>query len=127
MQLKGFGVKAANLLARLVRGNAMLLAVLRSLLQPADIAAIVITAARGFKAGDVEVESMHNYYYSQIWSVELKGRLMLYASEYQSEREKATNVSVNSGFPSPVHLCFCTQCMPAKANSLAIERLGKDV
>lgn len=58
MRLKGFGGKAANILARLVRGDDVLLAVLRGLLQPGDVAALVTTAARGFKAGDIEVKHL---------------------------------------------------------------------
>ena len=55
MSIKGFGGKAASLLSRLVRGDEALLAVLRGLLLPADVAALVLTAARGFIGGDVEV------------------------------------------------------------------------
>ena len=55
VRLKGFGGKAANILALLVKGDPVLLAALRGLLQPGDVAALVTTAARGFKAEDVEV------------------------------------------------------------------------
>jgi hypothetical protein len=53
--LKGFGGKAANVLGKLATGDAPLLALLHALLQPADIAALVRTAARGAKAEDIEV------------------------------------------------------------------------
>ena len=57
VRLKGFGGKAANVLARLVGGDEVLLAAVRGLLQPGDVAALVTTAARGVKARDVEVSS----------------------------------------------------------------------
>ena len=53
--LKGFGGKAANVLGKLAAGDPALLALLHALLQPADIAALVRTAARGAKAQDIEV------------------------------------------------------------------------
>jgi len=52
--LKGFGGKAANVLGKMVAGDTSLLALLHALLQPADIAALVRTAARGAKAEDIE-------------------------------------------------------------------------
>lgn len=55
MGLKGFGGKAANVLGKMVAGDTSLLALLHALLQPADIAALVRTAARGAKAEDIEV------------------------------------------------------------------------
>ena len=57
VRIKGFGGKAANVLAGLVKGDAVLLAALRGLLQPEDVAALVTTAARGAKAEDVEVST----------------------------------------------------------------------
>ena len=61
VRLKGFGGKAANVLARLVRGDEVLLAAVRGLLQPGDVAALVTTAARGAKAKDVEVRNKFRF------------------------------------------------------------------